>query len=89
MDSAQKGLYYDDLSITANVTTQLQGDYKKLVKYSKVLSESVKNDDEKIFEAETKNLFKTRLLDISSLYLQLSQRAKRQLIMYYMTGRYS
>jgi len=89
VDSAQKGLYYDDLSITANVTTQLQGDYKKLVKYSKVLSESVKNDDEKIFEAETKNLFKTRLLDISSLYLQLSQRAKRQLIMYYMTGRYS
>lgn len=89
MDSAQKGLYYDDLSITANVITQLQGDYKKLVKYSKVLPESVKNDDEKIFEAETKNLFKTRLLDISSLYLQLSQRAKRQLIMYYMTGRYS
>lgn len=89
MDSAQKGLYCDDLSITANVTTQLQGDYKKLVEYSKVISEPAKNDDEKIFEAETKNLFKTRLLDIPSLYLQLSQRAKRQLIMYYMTGRYS
>ena len=65
---------------------------KKIIRNSSnipVIPEPAKNDDEKIFEAETKNLFKTRLLDIPSLYLQLSQRAKRQLIMYYMTGRYS
>ncbi|CDO54289.1 conserved hypothetical protein [Geotrichum candidum] len=64
VDSAQKGLYYDGLSITADVITQLQEDYKKLVEYSKVLPEPAKNDDEKLFEDETKNLFKTRLLGI-------------------------